>query len=88
MTNPNRHIADAPKDGRVIIVGSAECGEYRMAWNAALENPVFAPGITGMWESADKGFSWADFEGAGPTWWRPLGGCTLPVPPVQRLGRN
>lgn len=89
--NPNRPIGEAPRDGRVIIVGAAGVGEYKMAWNAEAENPVFAPGIVGMWEAADKSFTWAHFEGGGPEWWRPLDGCTLPTParaPRARLGRN
>jgi hypothetical protein len=85
---PNRPIGDAPKDGRVIVVGAVACGEYEMAWNPAAENPLWAPDVTGMWESADRTFTWAYYEGGGPEYWRPCDGCTLPVPPRPRLGRN
>lgn len=86
--NPNRTMETAPKDGRIIVVGAPGAGEHLMAWNPATENPLWAPGVTGMWESADRSFTWADYEGGGPEYWRPLENCLLPVPPAQRLGRN
>jgi hypothetical protein len=88
MNQPNRPMAEAPKDGRIIVVGATSVGEYHMAWNPAAENPLWAPGVVGMWESADQSCTWADHEGGGPEWWRPMDGCTMPVPPARRLGRN
>ncbi len=64
-------IATAPRDGRVIIVGDPEVGEYPMAWNAAAANGLFA-GVVGMWEAADRSFTWDESNGCGPTgWWEP-----------------
>lgn len=63
-------IRTAPRDGRVIIVGHEDVGQFAMAWNPLATNPVFAPGETGMWEMFDKSMTWKEGED-GPEYWFP-----------------
>lgn len=89
----NRPIGSAPRDGRVIVVGADGSPEFLMAWSPTAENPVFAPGVIGMWEAPDLSFTWVPGEG-GPQYWRPMDGCTMPLPAGSapstppRLGRH
>jgi hypothetical protein len=78
----DRHLADkptrfpietAPQDGRVILVGDPDVGEFPMAWNPVGTNVLFAPGDVGIWEMFDRSFTWRAGE-YGPTSWRPLAG--------------
>lgn len=69
-------ITTAPRDGRVVIVGHEEVGEFLMAWNPKATNDLFAPGETGMWEMFDRSMTWRDGED-GPAYWRPLVGDVL-----------
>lgn len=61
-----------PRDGRVIIVGHPDVGEYAMAWNARGTNEIFAAGDVGIWEAADRSFTWRDGPEHGPSYWMPL----------------
>lgn len=65
-------IATAPKDGRTIIVGDDDVGEFVMRWNPDCTNPVFAGGVVGMWEMADGSATWTEGNGFGPSYWRHL----------------
>ena len=64
-------ISTAPKDGRVIIVGHEDVGEFPMAWNPLGTNHLFAPGEIGIWELPDRSMTWRNGED-GPSYWRPL----------------
>lgn len=68
----NDNMIAEPRDGRVIIVGHPDVGEYAMAWNPAGTNELFAPGEVGIWEAADRTFTWRDGAEHGPSYWMPL----------------
>lgn len=66
-----RHpISTAPKDGRVIIVGHPEVGEFPMQWGHIKQNETFAPGVVGMWMLPNGEITWAEADGDGPISWR------------------
>ena len=67
----NQPIATAPRNGLSIIVGDDDCGEFVMHWNATALNLLIQPG-PGLWESLDRQFTWSEYGGAGPTYWRHL----------------
>lgn len=69
-----RPITSAPRDGRVILVSHPDGGEFAMAWNDRATNALFAPGEVGMWEAANRAFTWREGEDCGPSMWRPLPG--------------
>ena len=70
---PDRQpMSTAPRDGRTVIVGDDDVGEFLMRWNVDARNDLFAPGVSGMWEAPDKSMTWTEHEGAGPTYWRNL----------------
>lgn len=68
----NQPIATAPRNGLSIIVGDPDCGEFVMHYNPTGGNTIFQPDEIGIWEAADKSFTWSEKRGDGPTYWRPL----------------
>lgn len=64
-------IATAPRDGRTIIVGHPEMGEYVMRWVADAESP-FVPGVVGLWVTSTNSLTWTDALDHGPTYWKHL----------------
>jgi hypothetical protein len=64
-------MSTAPKDGRTVIVGDDDVGEYLMRWNPMQANALF-PGAVGMWVGVQGNFTWFDHMGAGPSYWRNL----------------
>lgn len=86
-------IDTAPRTGEVIEITALEQDGvpfeiWPAQWIANMTNPLFAPGIIGMWVLPDMEATWREGEG-GPTHWRPLqrGVCAsvptspLPSPP-------
>ena len=67
-------IDTAPRDGRVIVVGHPDVGEFVMAWNPVGTNAVFAPGDIGIWEAVDQSFTWRSGPEDGPSYWYPMDG--------------
>lgn len=57
-----RSIESAHRDGRAIIVGEPETGEYIMRWREDL----------GAWWAVDGSLMWSEGGGCGPTYWRNL----------------
>lgn len=78
MSVPRNSMLTAPRNGLSIVVGGDDVGEYVMHWNPTGENALVQPGI-GIWEAADRSFTWSEADGMGPEWWRPL-----PSPPEAR----
>ena len=70
-------IDQAPRDGSLVELTHIWRGEpqeiYRMRWDAEATNPVFAPGVTGLWVLDCGSMTWneTDPEGA-PTHFRRL----------------
>jgi hypothetical protein len=64
-------IDTAPRDGRTIIVGHDDMGEYVMRWvpDATSE---FLPGVVGLWVTATNTLTWVDGIDNGPSYWRNL----------------
>ena len=61
----------APRDGRVIIVGSDDVGEFAMAWDGGAVNGLI-PDVTGFWVAPDNSLTWDASGEFGPEYWRPL----------------
>lgn len=63
-------IETAPKDGRMIVVGSDDSGEFVMKWDATATNPMFAGDVVGMWVAYDGLMTWFEHPLTGPKYWR------------------
>lgn len=74
---PRFPMADAPRDGRSIILGAEDVGEICMHWNPECVNEFLAPGVTGMWQTVYGGMTWHEDAVHGPEWWRPIPGTKL-----------
>jgi hypothetical protein len=62
-------IDTAPRDGRVIEVMDPDTGAFNMRWNPQRVNSFVSP-EPGVWEDPGGSFTWSEYDGAGPTWWR------------------
>ena len=63
-------IASAPRDGSTVFVGSASNGIFPMKWEPEAVHPV--TGRQGIWVAIDGSFIWSEYEGDGPSGWRPI----------------
>lgn len=62
-------MADAPRDGRVILVGSVDLDNIPMRWDPDFLNPL--TGKLGIWVSSDATFTWSEDQPKyGPQYWR------------------
>ncbi len=68
-------IETAPRDGTLIRLGHPDEGVFHnMRWNSNGTNPIFQPGVTGIWEHIDAhgnvAHTWSEAQGFGPSlWW-------------------
>ena len=67
-----RPMATAPRNGLTIVVGHEDVGQFVMGWMSTATNELFAPGVSGMWETPDRSMTWAEVDGMGPDYWFPL----------------
>lgn len=65
----NRNLIEtAPRNGKSIVVGDDDCGQFIMHWEPLAENPLVG-NVMGLWVSLDRSFTWSEHDGAGPSYW-------------------